>query len=109
MKKIAILAATVALLAACTTYPQSLNYRPRGSDSAPYVITSQFNNLNNHLTVFIDGHPVTDGNLSWVDGSGQFFGQYQGHKVLVSCKQISAVDAACQVTIDNEIAGEFHA
>ena len=56
MKK-ALLAVSL-LLAACTTYPNSLSYRPKGSSEAPYVITSEYNSLTRDVLLFINGEKV---------------------------------------------------
>ena len=106
MQKTAILTAIALTLSACTSYPAAINYRPKGSESAPYVITSQLNQWTNNLKVFIDGQKVTDGTLSFADLSGQFFGTYDGHKVNVSCSP-AAGQPECQVLVDGELAGKI--
>ncbi len=105
MKILAVLT-LAALLAGCTSYPQAINYRPKNSAEAPYVITGKFNSLTNNLIVSIDGDPVINETLSFVDGSGEFFSKYDGHKVHVSCKPIYS-QTECTVFIDGERAGAF--
>lgn len=104
MKKAALF--LVVLLASCTTYPQSMTYRPKNSGGAPYVITSKFNTLNNNLIVYIDGKEVINDTLSFLDGSGEFIGTFEGHKVNVSCRPIFT-KSECTLFINAEKVGVF--
>lgn len=103
MKKTAILAIGLLALGACTS-PKAVTYRPKGSESAPYVITTKVNQITNNVQLFIDGKKVIDGHASMWDGTGQFFGVHEGHKVHLDC---GPNVIGCRVLIDNELAGEI--
>lgn len=97
-----IAAAMIMVLSACTTYSNSLTYRPRNYDGAPYVITPELNPWTNEIIIKVDGKTVIQDRLSLLDDSGEFVGKHEGHKVHVSCN-----GAECTVLIDNELVGKF--
>lgn len=101
MRILSVLMAII-FLSACTTYPNSLSYRPKGSDKNPYIITSELNQITREIFLFINGEKVTEGKLSFVDGTGEFYGTYDGQNVNLSCRR--GVDG-CMVLINNELAG----
>jgi len=101
MKNIALIA-LVFLIVSCTTYPNSLSYRPAGSTENPYVITTEFNELTRTVLVFINGSEVIRGKVSFLDGTGEFFGEYKGNNVNLSCRNDVR---GCLVLINNEFVG----
>jgi hypothetical protein len=92
-------------LSACTSYPNSLSYRPKGSEKPPYVITSEYNELTRDILLFVNGDKIISGKLSFLNGTGEFFGKYEGHNVNLSCR---TEVAGCMVLIDNEFVGTIN-
>ena len=100
------LTALIALaLAGCASVAPSQSYRPANYAGPAWAITGSYNDLSGAVSVSIDGKQVAQGSVSRLSGDGEFFGDYEGRKVAVSCATSSGLlvqKTVCQVFVSGE-------
>lgn len=103
--KTALTLALLALLSGCAAVAPSQSYRPANYAGAPLSISGSYNDFSGEVLVEINGKPSAQGSISVLSGDGEFFGNFEGRKVAVSCfKSVGLFKrrTTCQVFVDGD-------